>query len=111
MARFCAAGEHPLTTAGVMQHFAGTSFERILTDALVAAEDQGISAEQAAEHLRAGVRRYWQQAQRAGRPLSDAAEAEAAEMATPEETERLRQLDIVRHSPAGGRPPARGNGS
>ena len=94
-----------------MQNFAGTSFERILTDALVAVEDQGISAEQAAEHLRAGVRRYWQQAQRAGRPLSAAAGAEAAEMATPEETERLRQLDIVRHGAARGRPPAQGNGS
>ena len=97
LARFCAAGEHPLTTAGVMQQFAGTSHERILTDALVGAEDQGISSEQAAEHLKAGVRRYWQQAKRAGRPVAEAAGAETAELATKEEVERLRQLDIVRH--------------
>ena len=39
LARFCAAGEHPLTTAGVMQHFAGSPHEQLLTDVLVAAED------------------------------------------------------------------------
>jgi DNA primase len=101
LARFCATGEHPLTPAGVMQHFAGTAHERILTDALIGADDQGLSAEQAAEHLKAGVRRYWQQAKRAGRPV--AAGAETGESATPEELERLRQLDIVRHGAPGGR--------
>ena len=111
LAQFCGAGEHPLTTAGVMQHFAGTPFERVLTDALVGAEDRGISDEQAAEHLKAGVRRYWQQAKRAGRPVSGAADADAVELATPEETERLRQLDIVRHGAGGGGSPAQGNRS
>ena len=93
------------------QQLDGTPFERILTDALVGAEDRGISDEQAAEHLKAGVRRYWQQAKRAGRPVSSAGDADAAQLATPEETERLRQLDIVRHSAAGGRSPAQGNRS
>jgi DNA primase len=111
LAQFCGAGEHPLTTAGVMQHFAGTRFERILTEALIGAEDRGISDEQAAEHLKAGVRRYWQQAKRAGRPVSGAADADATQLATPEETERLRQLDIVRHGAHGGPPPAHGNRS
>jgi DNA primase len=111
LARYCGTGEHPLTTAGVMQHFAGSQVERVLTDALVGAEDRGISAEQAAEDLRAGVRRYWQQAKRAGRSLSAAAGAEAAELATPEETERLRQLDIVRHAGSGSPPAAQGNRS
>jgi len=105
LARFCAVGEYPLTTAGVIQHFAGTPFESVLIEALVGAEDRGISPEQAADHLKAGVRRYWQQSKRAGRPVSAAA-AEAAELATPEETERLRQLDIVRHRSSGRPPPA-----
>ncbi len=111
LARFCGTGEHPLTTAGIMQQFAGTPHERILTDALVGAEDHGISAEHAAEHLKAGVRRYWQQEQRAGRPIADAAGADVAEMATPEEIERMRQLDIVRHGDKRGPPPAQGNRS
>ena len=110
LAQFCGVGEYPLTTPGVMQHFAGTAFEPVLTEALVGAEDRGISPEQAAEQLKAGVRRYWQQAKRAGRPISAAAGAEAAELATPEETERLRQLDIVRHA-SGGPPAAQGNRS
>ncbi len=95
LARFCGSGEHPLTTAGVMQHFAGSAHERILTDALVAAEDHRISDEQAAEHLRAGVIRYWEQAKRAGRPV---AAGEDASPATAEEVERLRQLDLVRRA-------------
>ena len=45
-------------------------------------------------HLKAGVVRYWQQAQRAGRPGSP----EAGTPATAEETERLRQLEMVRRS-------------
>ncbi len=101
LAQFCAEGEHPLTTAGVIQHFAGSAHERILAQALATAEDHGITADQAAEHLKAGVGRYWQQAQRAGRPIADAAEAGTAALATPEETERLRQLEIVRRGPAG----------
>jgi DNA primase len=106
LARFCGSGEHPLTTAGVMQHFAGSPHERILTDALVAAEDHRISDEQAAEHLRAGVIRYWEQAKRAGRP---AAPDDDASPATAEETERLRQLDLVRR--AAGPQPTRGTRS
>ena len=112
LTRYCAEREQSLTSAGVMQHFVGTAHEQILTDALVTAENHGITAEHAAEHLREGVARYWQQAQRAGRPVADAAEAETAARTTPEETERLRQLEMVRRSP-GGSPPAsaRGTGS
>jgi len=103
LAAFCAAGEHPLTTAGVMQHFAGSPHERILTEALVAAEDHGISDEQAAEHLRAGVIRYWEQAKRAGRPVAPALHGEALP-ASAEETERLRQLELVRRAATASRP-------
>jgi hypothetical protein len=109
---FCAESECTLTTAGIMQHFAGTFHDRILAQVLATAEDQGITAEQATEHLKEGVGRYWQQAQRAGRPVAEAAGPDTAARTTPEETERLRQLDMVRRAPPGGGPPAtRGNGS
>ncbi len=107
LAVFCAHSEHPLTTAGVIQAFVGSPHERVLTEALVTAEDHGITAEQAAEHLRAGVGRYWQQAQRAGRPVAGDARAETAAGTTPEEAERLRQLEMVRRGPAGNSSPAR----
>ena len=97
LAGFCRSGEHPLTTAGVMQHFAGSPHERIFTEALIAAEDHGISDEQAAEHLKAGVLRYWEQAKRAGRPVATAVAADAPP-ASPEEAERLRQLELVRRA-------------
>ncbi len=103
--------KHTLTTAGVLQHFVGTAHERILAQALATAEDHGITPEQAAEHLRAGVGRYWQQAQRAGRPVDDAAAPDTAARTTPEETERLRQLEMVRRAPTGSPPATPGNGS
>ncbi len=106
LADFCVHSEHPLTTARVIQHFVGSPHEGILTDALVTAEDHRITAEQAAEHLKAGVGRYWQQAQRAGRAVSSAAEAEALAGTTPEEAERLRQLEMVRRGSAASEPPA-----
>jgi DNA primase len=112
LAAFCAVCEHPLTTASVMQYFSGTPYDRILTQVLATAEDQGITAEQATEHLKEGVGRYWQQAQRAGRPVAEAAGPDTAARTTPEEGERLRQLEMVRRAPTGGGPPAaRGNRS
>ena len=109
---FCTDSECTLTTAGAMQHFAGTPHDRILAQVLATAEDQGITAEQATEHLKEGVGRFWQQAQRAGRPVAEAAGPDTAARTTAEENERLRQLDMVRRAPPGGGPPAtRGNGS
>jgi len=91
---FCAESEHPLTTAGVIQHFVQSPHESVLASALATAEDHGITAEHAAMHLEAGVIRYWQQAQRAGR----AGAPEPGTPATAEESERLRQLEMVRRS-------------
>ncbi len=88
------AGE--LTPQGVVQTFIGTPFESAITDALATAEDQALTAELVAERVRAGVARYWQQAERAG-----AAKAPAGVPTNPEETERLRQLEFVRRSAAG----------
>jgi DNA primase len=111
LATFCMESEHTLTTAGVLQHFVGTAHERILVQALATAEDHAITPEQAAEHLRSGVGRYWQQAQRAGRPVDDAAVTETTARTTPEESERLRQLEMVRRAPTGSPPATPGNGS
>jgi DNA primase len=91
---FCSHGEQPLTTAGVMQHFAATVHEPVLALALATAEDHGITAEHAALHLTEGVGRYWQQAQLAGHPGAP----DSGTTPTREEAERLRQLEMVRRS-------------
>ncbi len=90
----CAESEQTVTTAGVMQYFANTPHEPVLVAALTAAEDHGITSEQASVHLAAGVARYWQQAQRAGHPGASLSRAAP----TPEEAERLRQLEMVRRT-------------
>ena len=79
-----------------MQHFSETPYESVLAAALATAEDHGITAEHAAEHLKAGAARYRQQALRAGRPVAASLDA-----LTSEETERLRQLEFVRRSAQG----------
>ena len=62
LVKYCAESEQTVTTAGVMQYFANTPHEPVLVAALTAAEDHGITLEQATVHLAAGVARYWQQA-------------------------------------------------
>jgi hypothetical protein len=102
LADYCTAAAGPLTTAAAMQHFAGTAHERVLVAALTKAHDHDVSPEQAEVHLRAGAQRYWLHAQRTGQ--TDAAgdvAAEAGGELTPEETERLRQLEMVRRALAG----------
>jgi DNA primase len=93
---FCTEGVCSLTTAGVMQQFADSPHESVLASALATAEDHGITAEHAAEHLKAGVARYWEQAKRQGRPGTP----ESATPPTSEETERLRQIEFVRRNMA-----------
>jgi DNA primase len=92
LAGYCSDCEHSLTTAAVMQHFADSAHDAIFSAALAAADDHEITAELAAERLTAGAARYWQQARRAG--LVGGSEADSA--GSPEEAERLRQLEIVR---------------
>jgi DNA primase len=89
---YCSECEHSPTTAAVMQHFADTAHDAIFSAALAAADDHEMTPELAAERLTAGVGRYWQQARRAGLPAND----ESAPAASPEEVERLRQLELVR---------------
>ena len=104
---FCVASAPGLTTAGVVQHFADSPHSSVLASALATAEDHGITAEHAAEHLKAGVARYWQQAQRAGRPGAPGAGLPS----TTEETERLRQLEMVRRALPGIEPGITGRSS
>ncbi len=99
----CRSATGPLGTAGLMQQFAGTAHEPALATALATAEANAITPELAGEHLQAGIRRIWQQAQRAGH----AAPADAPADAPPgEETERLRQLELVRRALPGSGPPS-----
>jgi len=87
----CTAAAGELTAAGIVQFFIGTPHEAAVADALATAEDQALTADLAEERVRAGVARYWQQAERAG-----TARAPQGVASTPEERERLRQLDFVR---------------
>ena len=88
---FCAASTAPVTAAGVLQHFAESAHEPVFAEALASAEDHGMTAEVAAENLRAGVSRYWVQARRdgasAGGPGGDV---------SAEEARRIAQLEAVR---------------
>jgi len=98
---FCMTANDPLTTPGTLQRFVGTPHEHVLAAALASAHDQGVTPEQAELHLREGVRRYWLQAQRAGQQGSatpDANDAALAAALPAEETERLRQLEMVRRA-------------
>ena len=88
---FCTATSGELTPAGIVQSFIDTPHEAVIAQALVTAEDQALTSELAGERLRAGVQRYWQQAERAG-----TAKAPDEMAHSPEEAERLRQLEFVR---------------
>ena len=101
LVQFCSAATGPLTTPGVIQHFVATPHEPILAAALATAHDHGVTLEQADEHLRAGMKRYWLQAKRSGLTTTDSgAQSEAAGLQeiSQEEVERLRQLEIVRRA-------------
>jgi DNA primase len=99
--------EHSLTTASVMQHFADSAHDPVFTSALAAADDHRITAELAAERLTAGVARYWQQARRAGLTGGPGTD----EPTSPEETERLRQLEMARRGMPGVEPGVTGRRS
>jgi DNA primase len=99
LVEFCERGDAPLTTAGVMQHFAGTAAEPILVAALTAGASDGFSGELLEVQLVEGVKRYWLNSSKRGE--TDAPEAMAAEL-SPEETERARQRNLARQSTVGG---------
>ncbi len=98
LADFCAGHGGTLTTAGVMQHFAGTPHDPVLANVLAMVQDQGLTPELAEAQLRDGVQRWWLNAQRSG--AVDAA-PEDLDPVSDEEAERRRQLDVVRKAAGG----------
>jgi hypothetical protein len=93
LAEFCAATRGPLTTQGIMQHFADSPHEAVLLGALAAGESEGLSAESLEIQLSEGVQRYWMVQHRRG---ASAAERPGVPGLPPEEAERARQRDLVR---------------
>jgi len=96
----CAGPDAPATTPAVMQWFADSDHEPVLAAALAGAEDLGLTVEDAEARFREGASRMWLYARRAGRDAGEAGTAVAAPSV--EESERLRQLEWVRHSLPGG---------
>jgi DNA primase len=94
----CRASTPPLTTAGVLQQFAGSPHENVLVTALTAGESDGFAGELLEVQLVEGIKRYWLNAQKHG----DAAmsrHAPSLELSA-EETERARQRELARQPPA-----------
>jgi DNA primase len=89
---FCLASTGPLTTAGVIQHFAGSPHDAVLLAALTAGESEGLSAESLEIQLAEGVKRYWTLRQK--RVAAGAQAANSVEL-SPEEAERARQRKLV----------------
>jgi hypothetical protein len=97
---FCETSKVALTTAGVMQHFAGGVHEDVFVAALTAAESEGLEGELLEIELVEGVKRYWLNAQKRGDD-AESRRAPPAELSV-EETERARQRRLARDRVSGG---------
>lgn len=95
---FCLDNDGPLTTAGVMQHFAGGAHDAVFLAALTAGEIEGLSAESLEIQLVEGVKRYWTVRQK----RIDPSESAAPIVLSPEEAERARQRKLVQERLARG---------
>jgi len=95
----CRASAPPLTTAGVLQQFAGSAHESTLMAALTTGESEGLAGELLEVQLVEGIKRYWLNAQKHGD--SDAARHAPPIELSAEEAERARQRQLARQSPAG----------
>ena len=95
----CRASAPPLTTAGVLQQFAGSPHESTLMAALTTGESEGLAGELLEVQLVEGIKRYWLNAQKHGD--SDAARHAPPIELSAEEAERARQRQLARQSPAG----------
>ena len=96
---FCEQAEPPLTTAGVMQYFSGSSHEQTLVSALTAGENDGLEGELLEIQLVEGVKRYWLNAQKRGD--GEGSRRDAPVDLSPEEAERARQRQLMRDRLAG----------
>jgi hypothetical protein len=99
LAAFCVASEAPLTTAGLMQQFAGGPHEAALLAALMAAEDDALVPESLEIQFAEGVKRYWLNIQKRGGAATDGAPPGPEYSA--EETERARQRTLARQTLSG----------
>jgi len=97
---FCETSKAPLTTAGVMQHFAGGTYEDLFVAAITAAESEGLTAELLETELVEAVNRYWLNAQKRG-DNAESRRGPPAELSV-EETERARQRQLARDRVGGG---------
>ena len=82
-----------------MQHFAGSSHERVLVEALTAAETEGLPAESLEIQFREGVQRYWTMRRRRG----TAGDPPEGIPLSAEEAERARQRGLVQEHLGGRR--------
>jgi hypothetical protein len=96
----CRGSALPLTTAGVLQQFAGSPHEQTMVAALTAGEIEGLAGELLEVQLVEGIKRYWLNVQKHG----DSAAIRHAPPVdlSPEEAERARQRRLARQPPAGG---------
>jgi DNA primase len=99
LVEFCERNDGPLTTAGVMQHFADTEHDAMLAAALTAGASDGLSGESLEIELVDGVKRYWLYAQKRGE--AGAPDGASVDL-TPEEAERSRQRELARQRVGGG---------
>jgi DNA primase len=95
----CRAAAPPLTTAGVLQQFAGSPHESTLMAALTTGDSEGLAGELLEVQLVEGIKRYWLNAQKHGD--SDATRHAPPLELSAEEAERARQRQLARQSPAG----------
>ncbi|MFO1323099.1 MAG: DNA primase [Burkholderiales bacterium] len=91
---YCAETDGDVTTAGVVQAFAGMPEGAVIASALATIEDHRLDDAANEAEVRAGLARWWQQARRSGMPAPPAS-AEA-----PEEDRRNAQLEYVRQQAA-----------
>ncbi len=100
LVRHCAQSDTLLSAAGILQAFAETPHEPLLSDILMAAEDQALTAVEGEAEVRDGLARWWQQARRSGA----SAPVASPDATSVEESKRLKQLEFVRESAPGGTP-------
>jgi DNA primase len=91
LVEFCEQSSGPLSTAGTMQHFAGTPHETTLVAALTGGVGEGLTGELLEIQLVEGIKRYWLGASKRGE-MPEGAPLELS----PEEAERARQRELAR---------------
>jgi len=100
LVEFCEKAGAPLSTQGVMHHFAGTPHEEVLLAVLDVGDDNGLDVELLEVQLVEGIKHYRLNAQKRGE-LVEMRDPLPVEL-SPEEAERARQRRLMRDRLAGG---------